>query len=230
MSHGSRAFSSIDALQVGWRLTREHWRVLLVPSAIALGLYILEQALANPNATSAQRPLAMLIIQALQLMNVFLFTRVALRVHDGTFIDWRNPSGLTQGFVGFAVTSFLWGLITMAGLLLLVVPGVFWLLQYGLAPIIAADRSVEPALALSESRRLTDGVKWQLLAFALLVCLLNGIGTVALGLGLLLTLPISYLATIHIFRSLEKAARPVTFAPESQTPDAALGHAWRGRP
>ena len=71
--------------------------------------------------------------------------------------------------------------------------------------MLVIDKGLPPIEALRESARLTKGKRWKLLGFAVCMILLNILGAIALGVGLLVSMPISMLATMRAYRALSKA-------------------------
>jgi uncharacterized membrane protein len=59
---------------------------------------------------------------------------------------------------------------------------------------------------LKESWRITNGNKWQLFLFGLVLIGLNLVGLLALVVGLLVTAPITWLAATHAYRTLASQA------------------------
>jgi uncharacterized membrane protein len=56
--------------------------------------------------------------------------------------------------------------------------------------------------ALKGSSALTRGVKWDLGVFASVLLLVNFIGIVCFGVGLIITIPITMLASVFVYRKL----------------------------
>jgi uncharacterized membrane protein len=55
---------------------------------------------------------------------------------------------------------------------------------------------------MKESKRITHGYKWPLLGFIFVLALVNLLGALALGVGLLVSVPVSTLALVHAYRTL----------------------------
>ena len=49
---------------------------------------------------------------------------------------------------------------------------------------------------------MTDGIKWKLILFCLALGGLNLLGAIALGVGLLVTIPTSLMAYVYVYRAL----------------------------
>jgi uncharacterized membrane protein len=91
---------------------------------------------------------------------------------------------------------------------LLIVPGVIFTLMFMFATFIVVDRELGPIEAMKESKRLAHGHKWALLGFVLVLALINLLGVLALGVGLLVSIPVSSLAFVHGYCTLTANAGP----------------------
>lgn len=60
-----------------------------------------------------------------------------------------------------------------------------------------------PVQAFKESMRMTDGKFWKLLGVLALFIIVNIIGAIPFGLGLIVTLPVTILASAHLYKKLE---------------------------
>jgi len=104
--------------------------------------------------------------------------------------------------------SILLAIVVGVGLALLIVPGIILLLMFMFSTFIVIERSLGPIDAMSESRRLTRGHKWQLLGFVGLLFLINLLGLLALIVGVLVSIPVSALAFVHAYRALGGRVEP----------------------
>ena len=82
-------------------------------------------------------------------------------------------------------------MLTGIGFLLLVIPGVYLLVCYLFAPSLVVDRRLDFWPALELSRRTVNPIWFGMFAFVLLLAVLNLAGTVALGIGLMVTVPLT---------------------------------------
>ena len=199
-------FSSTEALRFGWKKMTENLKPLLIIGAVGAFLALLNQALMGSGNRYGLAPLLGLAVQVLQTAVTLAYVRVALRLHDGQAVDVSHPADLLANFLTFLLTSVLYGLIVAAGFILLIVPGIVWGLKFAYAPFLVVDRKLDPIEALRESSRLTQGVKWQLLVFALLMCAVNCVGAIAFVVGLLVTIPTTFIAAAFVFRRLQTRA------------------------
>ena len=85
-------------------------------------------------------------------------------------------------------------ILIILGLLLLVVPGVYLMVGYILAPWFVLDRRVGFWEAMQLSRRTVQPHWFELFGLFLMIILINLLGALALGVGLLVTIPVSWCA------------------------------------
>jgi uncharacterized membrane protein len=211
-------FSGMEALRVGWKLTRENLRPLLVLGLFGGFLGLLHQALNRPSEHPGIAPLLAVVVQLAQAALFMALLRASLQLVDGGTIDLNRPQELLGHFFGYLLTTVLLTLIVAGGLVLLVVPGVVWALRFGYAPFLVADTAHDPVEALRESARITQGVKRELLAFAATALVLNLIGALAFGVGLLITVPTTTVAAAHVLRLLQARAGTAGSADRDRQP------------
>ncbi|HEY6881234.1 MAG TPA: hypothetical protein VI299_24580 [Polyangiales bacterium] len=210
-----------EALRLGWKHTLGNLRPLTYLGLLNVQLSVAQQtALASAPGQSA-RPLLALSLQLFQTGVWLLYVRWALALCDGRpLIGLADPT-LLRGLPAFTATALLYGLIVGFGLVLLVVPGIVWGTRFMFATMLVVDRACDPWTALRESARLTHGVKARLLGFALVRLALNALGASLMGLGLIITLPMTFVAKAHLLRHLQaqtQRVRPASTPLPSPTP------------
>ena len=103
-----------------------------------------------------------------------------------------------------AVSGFLYSLIVGIGYMLLIIPGIYWTIKYMFYYFFIIDGECGPIEALSESGDLTDGYKWKLLLLLILVSIFGISGYLIVGVGVLVTGPISTLVLLSVYKQLKK--------------------------
>ncbi len=137
-------------------------------------------------------------------------TAFFLKAHDAPEAVQSNELWHPKNFWKYLAASLLAGVIVVCGLILLIVPGIILALMFMFACYIVIDKGTGPVEALKESRRITRGSRWQLLGFILALVGINILGFVCLIVGLLVSIPVSSLAFVHVYRTLTaKAGAPV---------------------
>ena len=116
-----------------------------------------------------------------------------------------------QAFAYFFLAYLVAKIFVIAGMVLLVIPGIMLAVWLCFVNFIAAEREVGPWDACKESARLTRGYRWQLLGFFAAALLFNLLGFVCLIVGLFYTLPVTMIALALIYKKLCEAK---DFVPE----------------
>ncbi len=136
-------------------------------------------------------------------------TRIVLNIHDGREVSFNNLIGETSLLVKFILAQILTMIAVFAGLILFIVPGIIAAIGLFFVPYVVIDKKLGPIEAIKESWRLTKGHKWNVFFFSLLFVLINLLGMLAFMVGLLVTMPITFLAAVYAYRWLDKQDTPV---------------------
>jgi len=139
-------------------------------------------------------------------------TRLLLKAERDALSPTLYDLWAPRPFWKFFFTRLVTGIIVGFGLILLIVPGIVWLLQYLFAPYLVMEKELSPFDALRESARITYGHKWELLRLGLAVIGLNILGLLFLIVGLLVSIPVTSLMLVRAYRDLERAAGTPTSA------------------
>jgi uncharacterized membrane protein len=92
------------------------------------------------------------------------------------------------------------------GFVFLIVPGIYLAVKYQFYDYLIVDKGMGPIEAIKRSGVLTEGVKWNLVLFWLALVGINILGMIALGVGLIATVPVSWLANAYVYRRLQLQA------------------------
>jgi uncharacterized membrane protein len=210
------AFSIGDCIRFGWETFKKRPGILigaflltaLIPSLPGLLVPAPEVVPgAPPPPPSGAQMAAALASIVLSIFTTLGATTFALRAHDDIervrLADLWNP----QPFWRFLGAELLAGIIIFIGFLLLVVPGIIAAIGLGFAPYGVIDRGKGPVEALKDSWNITKGHKGQLFLFGLALLGLNLLGVIALVVGVLVTVPMTWLAVTHAYRALRAQAQ-----------------------
>jgi len=102
----------------------------------------------------------------------------------------------------YIIASTLFGIIITFGFILLIIPGIIWAIQFQFYPYLIIDKSLNFKQALKQSKGLTVGYKKKLFLLGITILLLNLLGLLAFGYGVIITLPISIIILSHTYRFL----------------------------
>ena len=139
------------------------------------------------------------------LANVLLtmgFATVALHAAYGDQVTFDQFFSKFGKFFHFFIAMILYTLIVFVGLLLFIVPGIYWAIKYCLYPFMVLDKGASGWDALKFSAQATYGYKWDLLGLFAALILLNIAGALLFGLGLFITIPLTWIAQAYLFKKL----------------------------
>ncbi len=105
-------------------------------------------------------------------------------------------------FIPLLLTALVGGVLAGIGLVLLVIPGVYLLVGYLFASALVVDRRLDFWQALETSRRTVNPIWFSMFAFVLLLTLINVAGILLLGLGLLVSVPLTTCAITAAYADL----------------------------
>lgn len=204
-------FTISSAIKTGWRLTKAN-RSLLLKVMLTIGALEVISAVTNVKkvATSSDVLLVLLstatgIASAVFIIGLMI---ISLKLVRGESASYEDILPKWHTIWRFAVVSIISGAITLIGFILLIIPGIYLMLRFALVKFLIIDKKNLGIMdALHESSNLTIGIKWELLGLLLVILLINILGVIPAGLGLLVTIPISMIALAHVYVALSKKAK-----------------------
>jgi small-conductance mechanosensitive channel len=128
--------------------------------------------------------------------------KVGLRFSKGETADFPDLYNEWPRFWDFLLGSILYALIVIGGLILLIIPGIYWAIKYQFYGYLIIDQGMGPMDAIKKSSELTDGVKWNLLVFWLALFGIYILGFLACCVGLLFAIPVIMVAVAYVYRTL----------------------------
>ncbi len=147
--------------------------------------------------------LGLLILQYwLQILTGIGLIRIQLNTIDDKPAEFAQLFNSENVFWTYLGASILVGLIIVGGLLLLIIPGIYWAIKYQFTLNLVVDKKLQPVEALKESGKITYGHKWWLLGFGIVLGLINLATIFTLFLGLVITLPVTVMAHMYVYRHL----------------------------
>ena len=149
------------------------------------------------------------VARAIISIGLIKIALIFLNKEKPEFKELFNFKGSFWRFIG---GSILYGLIVVAGFILLIVPGIYWAIKYQWFGYCIVDQKLGPVQALKKCAQMTDTVKWQLLGFGLVMTGINILGFFCLFIGLFATIPTTLLAIAFVYRKLlgQTETAPVT--------------------
>lgn len=184
-----------DCLREGWQLYLKE--PLLFSGATALAALLM--------ALASWIPLAHMFLAPPLLAGMYLMI---------ISVDRDEPVSIRRLFDGFSffvpvvLSSVLISLIVSIGLVLLVLPGIYAALVYGITTLLIVDRGMDFWPAMESSRKTLHVYIWPYLLLALLLSVIFVLASIPLGLGLLVAVPVCMGAQYRFYRSISREPIP----------------------
>lgn len=200
-------FSIKSAISHGWQKTKEKiWFILGVMVVYFLFNYHSNfgKKYSEHQGSEFWFPLALFsifvwIIGVIISIGVFKIFLKLERNESANFSDLIQHYKL---FLKYVLSHIVTVLVIIVGFILLIFPGIIFALRYSMVPWLVVDKELWPFPALKESSKMTYGHKWQLLKFYVVLLGVNILGLLALGVGLLVSVPVSMFAMVHVYNKL----------------------------
>jgi len=132
--------------------------------------------------------------------------KIYLRFRDGEVAVFENLFDILPRLHVYIGAAVIAAIAVLMGLILFVVPGIIFLIRLWFVGFVIVDEEVGPLDAIQRSWDITRGYTLDLFLLFILLCGLNLLGAMCLGVGLLATLPISGLALAFVYRTLKPRA------------------------
>lgn len=203
------AFSISGCLRFGWDTFKKRpWYLIGVFLLTTVGSSLLSQIITKGGDSGGTllAVVAFVVNFAVNMLVGLGLITFILKAHEAveavTLADLWRPSL----FWNYATASIIYGVIVGIGLVLLIIPGIIFMLMYWFTCYIVVDQGFSPIDALKESARITRGHRWDLFLLFLAVVALNIVGAILLFVGLLISVPVTMLAVVHAYRTLVRPA------------------------
>jgi hypothetical protein len=196
-------FSIGDAISYGWRGFWKNIGPLIVIAIVVFLINLVFSLIASPIDNVVLRTIIQIIGWIVSLLISLGWIRVSLMITSG---ERPQVSDLFQleAFPIYILASIIFGIAAGIGFILLIIPGIIVYLVWGFYGFVIADRGEGVTLgeSFSRSAEITRGHRWQLLGFGIVLLLINLVGLLLCGIGVLFTSGISLVAVGYTYRTL----------------------------
>jgi hypothetical protein len=205
--------ASVDAkslLPTAWSLFRTHWVTFVgAELAILASWVLLEAAVISLHHLNLAAPMGWAAWLALHLAFLWLLAGLAAGIHAMALqvVDGGLPtmggavSRLSDGGSYLLALSVYWVSVVL-GLCLLIVPGVFVAVRWALFAQVFASQPSSARMALQRAALLSADQRGPVFRLVLLTAGLNLGGLALLGVGFLVSFPVTVLLSALFFRSI----------------------------
>jgi uncharacterized membrane protein len=191
-------FSKGEAIKFGWSTTTGNLGLFVFAILTLLIIQLMPMIL-------TQSVVVMIVGTLLGFVVTMGIFRMSLRFIDGENGELVDLFATFPLLINYIIATILVSIIVMIGMLFFVIPGIILGIRLQLYTWVIVDKQVGPLEALQRSWEITRGSAWNLFLLGLLLGLVNILGMLALGVGVLVTGPLSMVAMGYAYRQLESS-------------------------
>ncbi|HRN78403.1 MAG TPA: hypothetical protein PLU71_04130 [Candidatus Dependentiae bacterium] len=144
-----------------------------------------------------------ILYNVIDLLITMGWIRIALDIYDNGTSSIQRILSTGPVLVDYYITALLYGLIVLGGLILFVIPGIYFAIRYSFALWYVVDTGCSPFEALRKSADLTRG-NIKLLGLFLLICIGITLASVITIVGPIILSYTLFLSYGYIFRTLQE--------------------------
>ena len=111
-------------------------------------------------------------------------------------------SGFTLALGPLVLTGIVVSLMTLAGFILLILPGIYLAVAYSFAYMLVIDRKMEFWAAMEVSRRVISAQWWRMFALMIVGAIIAMLGLIGFLIGIFITMPIFLGALVYAYEDL----------------------------
>lgn len=200
---GAAPFSIGESVGYGWNAYWKNVGPMLLITIVILVVTLVVNLIGNASDSIGVRVFFSVVSWIVGLLLGFGLIRASLTVTRG---EKPEVGMLFQGenFGPYILASILFGIGAAIGFILCIIPGIifvviFWFYGYVICeapPGISATDALSRAAALSKEKR------WELFGLGVVLFLINLVGAILCGVGLLFTYGITAIAVAYAYRAL----------------------------
>ena len=200
-----KKFSIKEALKFGWNATINHigFFVTALLGTWVVGLFI------NYLSSSLQRGGAGFLGSIVSLAGILIFilislafTKTGLRLTGGQEPSFRDFVPVWPQYWQFVLASVICGVLTFAGFILLVIPGIIALIGLQFYRYYLVEKGMPAVESIKKSWETTRGHRWQLFLLLIANALICFAGLLIFGIGLFVAVPIVTVDMAYVYRKL----------------------------
>jgi len=222
----TNSFSINESIKFAWELFKKHAVYLIVVGLILFGVSAIFSSIENHIRFGFISWLVSLLSYVVNIIISMAIIKIILEFLDGhSNPSWEKISSSFPLFWKYLGGTILTSLIVMVGFILLIIPGIYAMLRLQFVSYFIVDKGLAPLDAMKESSELTKDIKFELLLFLIVLCGINLLGFIALGIGLLVSVPVSMIAIAYVYRTLSGCKPIITVDDLPTQPEVHIGSA-----
>lgn len=201
-------FGKKKAISEGFQIFKKHFKFILGVYLISFAISIGRIFFNFPTGNSQLIELSFVVNFVLGVLSIIVSigtVKVWLNVVDNKTLKFSDLFKEYPLFFSFLLASIVNCILVIIGFVALIIPGIFFALRYQYFLFVMVEKKTGAMESLYLSEKVTRGNLKNLFLFNLLILGVNILGLLCLGVGLLLTIPVTTLANVWVYRQLAKS-------------------------
>lgn len=193
-----------ESLSYGWKETTSNigfWIILMLISFVLSAVFSLPMQIAGSTLIYTIFAILSFVVSIIVGIGVI---KITLRAYDGKKPKLTELFYYSKYFTNYFLATILYNLIVAIGFILLIIPVIYWSIKYIYAPYLIVDKDLSITEAFKTSSQMTSKVKLQLILFYIVTAFVILLGFLAFGVGIIIAVPVIWLANAHVYRTLLK--------------------------
>ena len=204
-------FTLEEAFGFGWDRTKKFWATMILIGIVTVLVSVLFGFLSGIMGAAGDLgvSLSMIIVLASYVISFWLSyntVKMILKMTDGHKVDIKELfyfDDMSANKVGmYFLANLAYGLVVLVGLVLLIIPGIYFGVKYMFVPYLVLDKDMGIADAFKKSADMTDGKIWKLIGVSFLSFGIVIVGLIALLVGVIPAIILITFASTFIYRKL----------------------------
>jgi uncharacterized membrane protein len=198
-----KQFDKIGLIKQAWEIVKKNVQIV----ALLMVAFVVYQVVQGwVTGFFGDSPIAALVSLAFTVLTLFLeigFLKIVLKLVDGHKAEIQELWAYPQYLLRMIGATLVYAIIVTLGLILLIVPGIYLAIRLQFYSYYIVDKNTGAIDSLRMSWKLTEGNMINIFLFMLILLGLNILGALALLVGLLVTVPVSFIAVTLLYRKLQ---------------------------
>ena len=187
-----------SALIFAFLITKRHFQAVIVWILLFLIISAIPIVLI-PYIKTEYATYANLLASFIRIIMTMMILKISIHICRFQKISKTQVTGIATKFFSYLLSSIIYALIVIIGLLLCIIPGVIWAIKFQFAPILLLDSHVTIKNAFIKSSEITRPFLKELLFFGLFIMLVNLGGLLFFGIGLFVSIPLTIITYVYIY-------------------------------
>lgn len=201
------SFGKVALLKEAWELFKKNLNIILIVIGVYFVYYLAQYGVGYVLGNSVMASIISLVFLIIFLVIQLGTYNLMLRVVDGHKADIKDLytyPNVTMKIVRNIVAGILVGLAVVGGLILFIIPGIYIGIRLMFFTYYIVDKDNGVMDSIKSSWNLTRNGVINLFLLSILFLIVNFIGALFFGIGLAITMPLTFLATAVLYRKFQK--------------------------